>query len=112
MEDFYGCEGPFLKISNSFVIGFYKCKELALQRFENLENIEFPLEIEVTPELEAKTAEKRPDALAILQLIRAEEPDMLAEEPDMLEKWETRLPSASGTPNNEGEDQGQDRQWI
>ena len=100
VEDFCGCEGPFMRILDSFVTGFYKCKELALQRLDDLENLEVPLKIEVTLELEAKITEKRPDALAILQLIKAEEPDVLA-------KWETRLLSPSGTRNKE-EDQSQD----
>lgn len=55
-----------MKISNSFVTGFYKCKEFAPKRPEDIENLEVPKEIEVTPELEVEIAEKRPDALAIL----------------------------------------------
>ena len=54
------------------------------------------------PELEAKIAEKRSDALVILQLIRAEEPDVLA-------KWETGLPSPGRTPMDEEEGQDKDQ---
>lgn len=52
-------------------------------------DIDIPAKLDITSELEAKIAEKRPDAFAILQLIRAEDPDVLA-------KWETGLGSPSG----------------
>ncbi|KAM7462124.1 hypothetical protein LguiA_030245 [Lonicera macranthoides] len=65
VEDFCSSEGPLLRISDSFVTGFYKYKELALQRPEELEELEAPSEIGVTPQLETKIAEKRSDAFAI-----------------------------------------------
>ncbi|KAM7506983.1 hypothetical protein LguiA_017436 [Lonicera macranthoides] len=65
-----------------------RCKELAMQQPEELDELEAPSEINVTPELEAKIAEKRSDALAVLHLIRAEEPDVLT-------KWETSESSPS-----------------
>ncbi|KAM7513687.1 hypothetical protein LguiA_003270 [Lonicera macranthoides] len=53
---------------------------------EELEDLEVPSEIDVTPNLEAKIVEKMGDALAVLQLIRAEELDVLT-------KWDTGEPS-------------------
>ena len=47
----------------------------------------------VTPELEANILEKRGDVLAILQLIREEDPDLLA-------KWEKGQPSFSGADDS------------
>lgn len=57
----------------------------------------------MTSELEVKISEKRPDAVAILLLIRAEEPDVLA-------KWETGLPTPTGTHTNEGKGLEQEQQ--
>ncbi|KAM7526203.1 hypothetical protein LguiA_016105 [Lonicera macranthoides] len=51
VEEFCGAEDPLLKISDSFITGFYKCKELALQKPEELEDLEVPSEIDVTSEL-------------------------------------------------------------
>ncbi|KAM7497430.1 hypothetical protein LguiA_021844 [Lonicera macranthoides] len=50
--------------------------------------VQVPSEIEVTPKLESKIDERRGDALAVLQLIRAEEPNVLT-------KWETGESSTS-----------------
>ena len=47
----------------------------------------------VTLKLEARILEKRGDVLAILQLIREEEPDLLA-------KWERGQPSSSGADDS------------
>ena len=86
VEDFCAQGGPLVKVSDAFVAGFFKCQELALQQPDNLEGLELPSDMGVTPELEARILEKRGDVLAILQLIREEEPDLL-------EKWETGKPS-------------------
>lgn len=51
-------------------------------------DINIPIELDVTPELEAKIAENKFDAFATIQLIRAEDPNVLA-------KWETCLASSS-----------------
>lgn len=91
-----------MKISNSFVTGFYKCKKLAFRKPEDLENLEVPLEMQVALGLEAKIVEKRPDAHTILQLIMAEELDVLA-------KREKRLPTPNGPPDNEGNEQEQEQ---
>ena len=80
--------GHFAKISNAYVAGFFKPRDLAMDQPNNIEGIELPTDMGVTPELEAKILEKRGDILAILQLIREEEPDLL-------EKWETGQPSPS-----------------
>ena len=47
----------------------------------------------VTLKLEAKILEKRGDVFAILQLIKEEDPDILA-------KWETCQPSPSGADDD------------
>lgn len=88
VEDFCNAEGPLQKISDSFIAGFYTCKETALQHPDGIADLEVPSEIDVAPELEVKISEKRGDSLAILQLLRAEEPDIQA-------KWETGDPSPS-----------------
>ena len=66
---------------------------MALGQLDNLEGIELPTEMGVTPEIEDKILEKRGDVLAILQLIREEEPDLLA-------KWETGQPSSFGADDS------------
>ena len=81
--------GHFAKIYDPYVAGFYKARDLALDQPDNLEGIELPKEMCVTPELEAKILEKRGDVLAILQLIREEGPGLLA-------KWDMGQPSSSG----------------
>ena len=86
VEDFGGCEGPFVRICDSYVVGFYKCKEVVLQQSKYIMGVEVPIELDVAPELESKIVEKRPDAFAILQLVKAEDPNVLA-------KWETGLPT-------------------
>ena len=75
MEDFCDREGPFVRICDSYVVDFCKCKELALKQPEDIMGVEVLTELDVTLELEAKIFEKRPDAFAILQLIRAEDPN-------------------------------------
>lgn len=84
-----------MKICDSYVVSFYKCKELVLQQPKDIAGVEVPTEPEVILELEAKMAERRPDAFAIVQLIRAEDPDVLA-------KWEIGLPSPSGFSGDDG----------
>ena len=66
VENLCAQEGPFVKISDLYVADFYKAKELALDQPDNIMGIEVPSELEMTPELEAKVAKKRPDAFAIL----------------------------------------------
>ncbi|KAM7470400.1 hypothetical protein LguiA_008583 [Lonicera macranthoides] len=87
IENFCTQEGPLMKISDAFISGFFKYQELALQQPDNLEGIELLADMGATPELEARILEKRGDVLAILQLIREEEPDLL-------KVWEARKPSS------------------
>ena len=89
MENFCGQERSLVKISDSYVAGFLKVQELALKHPNNILDIDIPVEMDMGPELEAKIAEKMGDVLAILQLIKKEDPDILA-------KWETGLSSPSG----------------
>lgn len=76
-----------MKISYSFVTSFYKCKELSLQRPEDIKKLKVHSEIEGTLELKAKIYEKRHGTFTILQLIKVEKPDV----------WRNR------TPDNEEE---------
>ena len=88
VENFCAHGGHFAKICDAYVVGFYKALNLALDQFDNLEGVEFPKEMGVTPELEAKILKKKGNVLAILQLIREEDPDLLA-------KWEIGQLSSS-----------------
>ena len=85
----YGQEGPLVKISDFYVAGFLKAQEVAYKHPDNILGIDIPMEMDVGPKLEESIAEKRGDALAVLQLIRKEDPNILA-------NWETGLSSPSG----------------
>ena len=89
VERFCSMEGPFVKICDSFMAGFLRAQELALQQPDNIADLYLPKDMGVALELEAKILEKRGDAFAILQLIREEDPDLLA-------KWETCQASEVG----------------
>ena len=78
-----------MRISNSYVASFYKAKEFALNQPVDIMGIEVPSELDMTLELKVKVVKKRPDAFAILQLIRKEDYGILA-------KWEIGLPFPSG----------------
>ncbi|KAM7516559.1 hypothetical protein LguiA_006142 [Lonicera macranthoides] len=77
VESFCAQERPLTKISDAYMTGFFKCQELTLQQPDNIEGIEIPINKGVTPEIETKILEKKEDVLAILQLIREKEPDIL-----------------------------------
>ena len=95
VEKFCSMEGPFVKICDSFVAGFLRAQELALQQPDKVSSLELPKDMGVSPDLEAKILEKKGDAFAILQLIREEEPDLLA-------RWETGQAPEFGGEDNVG----------
>ena len=71
-----------MKICDSFVAGFLRAQELALQQPDRVADLELPKDMGVSLDLKARILKKRGDAIAILQLIREGDPDLLA-------KWET-----------------------
>ena len=75
--------------------GFLKAQELALQQPDKVSQLELPSDMGVSPDLEAKILEKWGDAFAILQLIREENPDLLA-------KWETSQAFELGDEDDAG----------
>ena len=82
VEKFCSMEGPLVKICDPFVAGFLRAQEVALQQPDKVAQLEPPSDKGVSPDLEARILEKRGDAFAILQLIREEDPDLLA-------RWDT-----------------------
>ena len=89
MENFCSQGGPFVKVCDAYVAGFFNAQDFALEQPDYIKGIELLKEMGVTPELEAKILEKKGDVFAILQLIREEDHDLLA-------KYETGQLSPSG----------------
>ena len=106
MENFCSQGGHFRKICDAYIVSFFKAQDLVLEHLpieqkDNVKGIELPKEMGVTPELEAKILEKWGDFFAILQLIREEDPNLLA-------KWEAGQSSPAGADDGASDDQAGD----
>ena len=92
IEEFCNSDQPWLKIMDSFVVGFLMCKAAALEDPNHLEDLTIPSEFDLTFEMDKAFKEMRFDAVAVLQYIRENAPELLA-------KWEGGVASPSRGAN-------------